>query len=206
MTTDPRLAEAQARLLLAEHHSERRAVPVECLTAHYRAATFAFGRPLERLFKRHADQAAYLGEVLAYHLLADDGVLPSLLSAHDDSRTLIVDYLAWPAHLRAPGVFDELIATVATVHTASARWDIQTNEAMAHWRVHNALATPTPNWITQPWLAREIDLPMTSREVRHTYRNRVNERGAHWSDTALVTALRAFADATGLHQLHDIAS
>ncbi|MGH3771448.1 MAG: MBL fold metallo-hydrolase [Pseudonocardiaceae bacterium] len=267
LTSDPRLAEAQARSLFTEYHGEQRSVPLVCLTARYRTATFALGHPPERLFKRHADEAAHLGEVLAYQLLADDGVLPTLLSARDTSHTLIVDYLARPADLRAPGVFDELIAAVATVHTASARWDIQTSEVMAGWRVRNALATPTPNWITQPevwrrllrltaaahgpghvplgqldlkadharrqpdgrlaiidaetlrpdltgmpdlitlaWLAREINLPMTSREVRHAYRNQVNELGAYWSDTALVTALRAFADATGLHRLHDVAS
>ncbi|MEO7195355.1 MAG: hypothetical protein ABIZ05_11115 [Pseudonocardiaceae bacterium] len=66
--------------------------------------------------------------------------------------------------------------------------------------------TGMPDLITLAWLAREIDLPMTSREIRHAYRDRVNERGAHWTDTALVTALRAFAHATGLHRLHDVAS
>ncbi|MGH3827931.1 MAG: hypothetical protein ACRDQX_12280 [Pseudonocardiaceae bacterium] len=59
--------------------------------------------------------------------------------------------------------------------------------------------TGMPDLITLAWLAREIDLPMTSREVRHAYHNRVNKRGAHWPDTALVTALRAFAHATALH-------
>ncbi len=44
------------------------------------------------------------------------------------------------------------------------------------------------------------------RRIRHAYRDCVTELGARWSDTDLVKALRAFADATGLHCLHDIAS
>jgi hypothetical protein len=267
LTTDPHHAEIQARALLADYHHEQRLVPLRCLTARYRSATVALGQPPDRLLKRHADQAAYLGEVLAYQLLAPDGVLPALHSACDTSRTLIIDYLANPADLRAPGVFGELIGALATVHTTSARWDTPTGEAMAAWRVQTALTAPTPDWITQPdawrrvlhltaqahgpthvplghldlkieharrhpdgrlaiidaetlrpdltglpdlitlaYLAREIQLPITARGIRHVYRHRVNQLGTHWSDTDLVEALRAFADATGLHCLHDIAT
>lgn len=267
LTTDPHRAEIQARALLADYHRQQRPVPLRCLTARYRSTTIALGQPPDRLLKRHADEAAYLSEVLAYQLLAPDRVLPALHNACDTSRTLIVDYLPSPADLRAPGVFGELIGAVATVHTASARWDPATSEAMAAWRVQTALTAPAPDWITRPnawrrvlhltaqahgpthvplghldlkadharrhpdgrlaiidaetlrpdltglpdlitlaYLAREMQLPITGRGIRHTYRDRVNQLGARWSDTDLVAALRAFADATGLHCLHDVAS
>ncbi|MGB8198351.1 MAG: hypothetical protein WCF33_01435, partial [Pseudonocardiaceae bacterium] len=267
LTTDLHRAEIQARALLATYHHDQRPVPLRCLTARYRSATIALGQPPDRLLKRHADQTAYLGEVLAYQLLTTDGVLPTLHNSCDTSRTLIIDYLTTPADLRAPGVFDELIDAVATVHTASIRWDTPTSEMMAAWRVQTALTAPTPDWITRPdawrrvlhltaqahgpvhvplghldlktdharrhpdgrlaiidaetlrpdltglpdlitlaYLAREIQLPITGLRIRHTYRDHVNQLGAHWSDTDLVAALRAFADATGLHCLHDVAS
>lgn len=64
--------------------------------------------------------------------------------------------------------------------------------------------TGMPDLITLAWLAAELDLPRTGRAVRHSYLSRVNELGADWTDTTLVAALRAFADATGLHRLHDV--
>lgn len=265
LTTDPRLAEAQARALLTRHHGEHRPVPVTvCLSARYRTATFTLGAPPQRLLKRHADQAAYLGEVLAYQLLAGDDVLPTLHEACDESQTLIVDYLPHQADLRDIDTFDELITAVARVHTASARWGTAISDVMARWQMRNI--STIPNWIPRPeawqrvlaltatahghlhvplghldlkadharrrdgrlliidaetlrpdltglpdlitlaWLARELRLPMTARDIRHAYHRKVNELGADWSDSRLTAALRAFAKATGLHRLHGLAS
>ncbi|MGH3421781.1 MAG: hypothetical protein ACRDOD_19570 [Streptosporangiaceae bacterium] len=264
LSTDPRQAEGEARELLADYHGDQQPVAITCLTARYRSHVLALGHPPARLLKRHADEAAYLGEVLAYQL-AGAGVLPTLYSACDESRTLITEYLDHPADLRAAGVFGELVTAVATVHTASARWDTETTAVMADWRVGVALAARTPDWIAQPvawrcllrltaaahglyhvplgqldlkadhahrhpdgrlaiidaetlrpdltgmpdlitlaWLAGELGLPHTGRDVRHAYLDRVNALGAHWSDTTLVAALRAFAEATGLHRLHGV--
>lgn len=266
LTTDPEQAEDEAHELLADYHGDHQPTAIRCLTARYRTAAFALGNPPDRLLKRHADQAAYLGEVLAYDL-AGAGVLPTLYSACDESRSLIIEYLDQPADLSADGVFDELVAAVATVHTASSRWDADTAEVMAPWQVGTALAGATPGWITDPvawrrllrltaaahgthhvplgqldlkadharrhphgrlaiidaetlrpdltgmpdlitlaWLAGEIGLPLTGRDVRHSYLDRVNALGSIWTDALLAAALRAFAEATGLHRLHDVAA
>jgi hypothetical protein len=66
--------------------------------------------------------------------------------------------------------------------------------------------TGLPDLITLAWLACELRLPMTGSDIRHAYRHEVNELGASWSDPDLTAALRAFAEATGLHRLHGIAS
>jgi hypothetical protein len=150
LTTDVRCAEDQARVLLARHHGPHHPGVVRCLTARYGSATFTLGEPPQRLFKQHADEGAYLGEVLAYQLLAGDDVLPAFYGACDDSRTLILGYLPEAADLRAPGAFEELINAVAAVHTTSARWDGETLDAMAVWHVGTALTAASPAWITQP--------------------------------------------------------
>lgn len=265
LTTSPGEAEDQARELLA-HHDIPQPVTIRCLTARYRTAAFAVGDPPDRLLKRHADHGAFLGEVLAYDL-AGPGVLPTLHSVCDQSRTLLVEYLDTPADLHAPGTFNELIAAAATIHTASSRWDTATAEVMAPFQVGAALAAATPGWITDPvawrnllrlvgaahgtthvplgqldlkadharrhpdgrlaiidaetlrpdltgmpdlitlaWLARNLGLPHTGPAIRRTYLDRVNELDAAWTDTALIAALHAFADATGLHRLHQVAA
>lgn len=149
LTTDPESAERQAYVLLARHHDQERG-PVRCLTARYRTAVFVLGEPPRRLLKRHADEAAYQGEVLAYELLADEGVLPTLHRACDASRTLLVDYLDQTVSLTCSGAFDELIRAVATIHTASARWHPAVSETMARWHTGNTLGAPPPDWITRP--------------------------------------------------------
>lgn len=264
LTTDPAHAEAQARSLIYRHHPAAPG-PVRCLTARYRSAAFALGAPPRQLLKRHADKAAYLGEVLAYQLLYYEGVLPDLHSTSDATLTLIVDFLDEDADITTEDGFDELIATVAAVHTAPSRWSPATAEAMSRWQLDTTANAPAPAWLREPdaWRrlvqltadahgdehvplghldlkadhARRRDdgrlalidaetlrpdltgLPdvitlahlgqsegraLSPRWVRHTYRRHTNHLGAQWSDAGLVSALRAFADATGLTSLHGV--
>ncbi|MCX5123701.1 MULTISPECIES: hypothetical protein [unclassified Streptomyces] len=149
LTTDPVIAERQAYVILARHHAGEPG-PVRCLTARYRTAVFALGVPPRRVLKRHADEAGYLGEVLAYELLADENVLPVLHRACDTSRTLLVDHLDEAVMLVGTDAFDELVRSVAFIHTASARWQPEVAETMARWDARTALDAPSPNWINRP--------------------------------------------------------
>ncbi|MCM3920700.1 hypothetical protein ND748_03285 [Frankia sp. AiPs1] len=146
--TDPATATEQARTLLALHHPDV-VGPVRCLTARYRSATFAVGHPPHAIFKWHADEAAYLGERLAYDLLAAEQVVPALRGSCDESRTLLVGYLPDAADLADLDLFDDLIGAVVRVHTASARWNRTVREAMARWRTAAALAGDPP-WVDDP--------------------------------------------------------
>ncbi|MFE9457334.1 hypothetical protein [Streptomyces californicus] len=130
--------------------------PVRCLTARYRTATFTLGAPPRQLLKRHGDDAAYLGEVLAYQLLENERVLPELHGASDTSRTLVVDFLHEPADIEHEDGFDELIATVAAVHTAPARWPQHTTETMSPWCLATVADAPAPPWVRDPVAWREL--------------------------------------------------
>jgi hypothetical protein len=154
LTTNHVRAEHEARRLVLRHHPDAVGAPLRCLTARYRTATFALGNPPQRLFKRHADEAAYLGEVLAYQLLDGDRVLPALHSSCDASRTLVIDYIGRGADLADAHTFEELIRVVATVHTASSRWHPAVREAMAAWRTDTAFTRRAPEWIScsDAWL------------------------------------------------------
>lgn len=155
LTTHHGEATAQARVLLSLHHPEF-AGPLRCLTARYRTATFTVGDPPIMILKRHADQAAYLSEALAYQLLEGEEVLPDLYAACDASQTLITGYLPSLANLAGPAALDELIAAVARVHTAPARWTPPVYDAMRAWSIDEALAGPDPAWITDPCAWRRV--------------------------------------------------
>ncbi|MCC2275972.1 hypothetical protein LKL35_11160 [Streptomyces sp. ET3-23] len=146
LTTNPEHAAAQARALLHRHHCASPG-PVRCLSARYRTAVFALGDPPTEILKRYGDEAAFQGEALAYQLLCDEGVLPELFSVHDASRTLVAEYLPEAADIRRPGVFEDLVTVVATVHTAPSRWHSDTAAAMALWRID---ATTVPPWVCTP--------------------------------------------------------
>ncbi|CUU60986.1 hypothetical protein Ga0074812_15211 [Parafrankia irregularis] len=148
LATDRDTVTAQARRLLDTHHSGT-AGPVRCLTARERSATFTVGDPPQAILKWHADEAAYLGERLAYDLLATDRLLPRLRGSSDEARTLLVDYLPAPADLTNLDIFDDLISLVVRVHTASARWEPAMHAAMAQWRVDTLLAEDPP-WVDDP--------------------------------------------------------
>ncbi|MEJ8652547.1 hypothetical protein WKI65_31810 [Streptomyces sp. MS1.AVA.3] len=92
LTTDPAQA-AQARSLACRHHPDAPG-SVRCLTARYRTAAFTLGDPPSLLLKRHGDEAAYLGEILAYRFLDAERVRTSLPSICDESQTLVVGFLA----------------------------------------------------------------------------------------------------------------
>ncbi|MCI4085662.1 hypothetical protein MRQ86_36285 [Streptomyces sp. MMS21 TC-5] len=147
LTTDRAAAEREAHAILDRHHAGEPG-PVYCLTARYRTAVFALGTPPRRILKRHADEGAYQGEVLAYELLAGERVLPDLHRVCDTSRTLLVDYVGQAVTLTSTDAFDELIRAVATIHTASARWHPVVDEAMARWRTGAAVSAPAPQWIS----------------------------------------------------------
>ncbi|MFE5592926.1 hypothetical protein [Streptomyces sp. NPDC056549] len=155
LTTDPTRAEAQVRSLIYRHHPAAPG-PVRCLTARYRTATFTLGSPPRQLLKRHGDETAYLGEVLAYQLLGDEQVLPELHSTSDTTRTLVVDFLDEAADIDTKDGFDELIAAVTAIHTAPARWAPTTAEAMSRWRVDAAANAPSPAWVLRPAAWREL--------------------------------------------------
>ncbi|MFI5751162.1 hypothetical protein ACIBBE_35830 [Streptomyces sp. NPDC051644] len=155
LTTDPSQAEAQARSLVHRHHPVAPG-PVRCLTTRYRTATFTLGAPPRQLLKRHGDEAAYLGEVLAYQLLEDERVLPELHSASDISRTLVVDFLHEPAAIEHEDGFEELIAAVAAIHTAPARWPQHTTETMSPWRLATTADAPAPAWVRDSVAWREL--------------------------------------------------
>lgn len=147
LTTDPARAEAQARSLIYRHHPAAPG-PVRCLTARYRTAAFALGSPPRQLLKRHGDEAAYLGEVLAYQLLDGERVLPELHSTSDTTRTLVVDHLDEAADIDTAGGFEELIAAVAAIHTAPSRWAPPTAEIMSPWRLDAPASAH--EWVQQP--------------------------------------------------------
>ncbi|MCQ4045784.1 hypothetical protein ACFOSC_27790 [Streptantibioticus rubrisoli] len=149
LTTSIAHAEAQARALLPRHHPAAPG-PVRCLTARYRTATFTLGDPPQQLLKRHAAEAAYLGEVLAYQLLQHEAALPALHGCSDTALTLVVDYLDQPAPLDGPKAWEDLVATVAAVHTAPTRWPAHTADAMSQWRLDQLLEASTPAWIRDP--------------------------------------------------------
>ncbi|WP_406220825.1 hypothetical protein [Streptomyces decoyicus] len=149
LTTDPAQAAAQARSLICRHHPDAPG-PVRCLTARYRTAAFTLGAPPSLLLKRHGDAAAYHGEVLAYQLLADEHVLPNLHSTCDDSKSIVVDFLHRPAVIDHQAGFEELIAAVATIHTAPTRWPTITADTMAPWQLATAMEAAAPAWIRNP--------------------------------------------------------
>jgi len=149
LPTDPGAAVAQARILLARHHAAATG-RLRCLTARYRSHTFSVGDPPRLIFKRHADQAAYLGEALAYQLLDGEGVLPELIAACDAALTLLTGYVPEPVDLRAPAAFEELIGAVARVHTAPARWHPAVAAATAAWRIGATAGGSAPDWICSP--------------------------------------------------------
>lgn len=153
LTTDLAQAEAQARALIHRHHPTVPG-PVRCLSARYRTAAFALGRPPRLLLKRHADEAAYLGEVLAYDVLGAEGVLPELHDANDTTRTLVVDYLGDSADIDQPDGFDELIAAVAAIHTAPARWPRHIAQTMSRWQL--SIVTTAPPWVRVPGAWNEL--------------------------------------------------
>ncbi|MEU3299795.1 hypothetical protein ABZ729_08235 [Streptomyces sp. NPDC006678] len=155
LTTDPPQAEAQARSLIQRHHPTASG-PVRCLTARYRTATFTLGAPPRQVLKRHGDEAAYLGEVLGYQLLDGERVLPELHSASDTSRTLVVDFLDEMADIDRKGGFEELIAAVAAIHTAPARWPQHITETMSPWRLATTADTPASAWVRDPAAWREM--------------------------------------------------
>lgn len=151
LTEDQAAATAQASEILQRHYPEV-TEPVRCLTARYRSAVFTVGSPPQAVLKRHADTAAYLGERLAYDLLTADQVLPGLQASCDSSRTLLMDYLPDTADLTDRDTFDDLIALVARIHTASARWPRSLWEPMTPWRIDAALLADPP-WVddAQAW-------------------------------------------------------
>ena len=149
LTTDRALAEQQAATLLARYHPGA-PTPIRCLTARYRTAAFALGDPPRQLLKRHADEAAYLGETLAYQLLAEERLLPALHGCCDSSLSLVVDYLHDSVDLTVEDTFEELVHAVAAIHTAPARWEPTIAEAMSAWRMDTAAASPAPGWISSP--------------------------------------------------------
>ncbi|MDI3390033.1 hypothetical protein QIS99_28140 [Streptomyces sp. B-S-A8] len=155
LTTVPERAAAQARSLIHRYHPAAPG-PVRCLTARYRSATFTLGTPPRHLLKRHGDEAAYLGEVLAYQLIDGERVLPELHSASDTSRTLVVDFLNEQADIDCEDGFDELIATVAAVHTASARWPQHISASIRTWQLGETANASAPQWIRQPTAWREL--------------------------------------------------
>ncbi|MFD5414262.1 hypothetical protein [Streptomyces nojiriensis] len=101
LTTDRAAAEHEAYAVLDGHHAGEPG-PVYCLTARYRTAVFALGTPPRRIVKRHADEAAYQGEVLAYELLVGECALPDLHRVCDASRTLSSTTSARPSRSPAP--------------------------------------------------------------------------------------------------------
>jgi hypothetical protein len=144
----------------------------------------------------------------AYEVLADEHVLPSLHSSSDSSRTLVVEYLDDGVDLTATDAFEELIHTVAVVHTASGRWHPAVAEAMSSWQVETALSTSASDWISRPadWqhLMRLMADAYGPDHLPLGYLD--NELGAQWTDVEPVNALTAFATATGLHSLHGVQS
>ncbi|WP_018637376.1 hypothetical protein [Parafrankia elaeagni] len=166
LTTDRDTVTAQARQLLATHHPDTTG-PVCCLTTRDRSATFTVGDPPHVIVKWHADEAAYLGERLAYDLLAAERLLPCLRGSCDEARTLLVDYLPDTADLTDLDVFDDLINLVARVHTASARWEPAVREAMVQWRV-DTLLTQDPPWVEDaPSWRRMLHLVATAHGPAH---------------------------------------
>ncbi|MFD4260870.1 hypothetical protein ACFWR9_25395 [Streptomyces sp. NPDC058534] len=155
LTTDPAQAAAQARSLIHRHHPAAPG-PVRCLTARYRTSTFTLGAPPRQLLKRHGDEAAYLGEALAYQLLEGETVLPELHSVSDTSRTLVAGFLDDPAAIDHEDGFEELIAAVAAIHTAPARWPQHTTEIMSQWRLGTTVGAPAPTWARDPAAWREL--------------------------------------------------
>lgn len=210
LTTDPDTATAQARDLLARHHPTATG-PLRCLNARYRSATFTVGDPPTLIFKRHADDAAYLGETLAYQLLADDAVLPVLHGACDDSRTLLTGYLPAPVDLRAPDAFAELLDTVARVHTAPARWPGPVADTMAGWRINALLAGPAPSWIRdgQAW-GTTLELVATAHGPAHVPLGHMDlkadhARRTHTGTLRIIDTETLRPDLTGLPDLITLA-
>lgn len=146
LTTNPEHAAAQARALVHCHHCASPG-PVRCLSARYRTAVFALGDPPTRILKRHGDEAAFQSEALAYQLLCGEGVLPELFSVHDASRTLVTECLPETADICRPGLFEDLVTAVATVHTAPSRWHPDTAAPMELWRID---PTAVPPWVSAP--------------------------------------------------------
>ncbi|MCP3819365.1 hypothetical protein NLX86_15005 [Streptomyces sp. A3M-1-3] len=210
LTTDPAAAERQAYVILARHHDNEPG-PVRCLTARYRAAVFALGSPPRRVLKRHADEAGYLGEVLAYELLADDNVLPVLHRACDTSRTLLVDHLDEAVMLAGTDTFDELVRSVALINTASARWHPTVAETMARWHTRTALDAPSPDWITRPddW-RRLLQLVTDAHGTGHVPLGHLDLKPEHVrrradGHLALIDAETLRPDITGLPDLITLA-
>jgi hypothetical protein len=149
LTTETARAEARVRALICRHHPAAPG-PVRCLSARYRTATFTLGHPPRLVLKQHGDQVAYLGEVLAYQLLEAEHVLPQLHDASDARRTLIVDFLGEIADIGGPAGFEELIAAVTAIHTASARWPPPLADPMSSWRLSADTFAVVPAWVRDP--------------------------------------------------------
>ncbi|MFF2405953.1 hypothetical protein [Streptomyces sp. NPDC058092] len=70
--------------------------------------------------------------------------------ACDTSRTLLVDHLDEAVMLAGTDAFDELVRSVALIHTVSAHWQPEVAETMARWHARSALGAPSPDWINRP--------------------------------------------------------
>lgn len=150
---------AEAHILMRAYYLKY-AGPLRCVTARYRSHVLTVDTPPKWVFKRHAEQSAYLGETMAYQLLAGEGVLPNLIACEDESRTLLTPYIHGRVDLTDPAVFDELVRVIARVHTAPARWHHDVAGTVAQWRIDVALEGPAPDWVPQPddwrWLLRLV--------------------------------------------------
>ncbi|KUN02054.1 hypothetical protein AQI95_28650 [Streptomyces yokosukanensis] len=210
LTTDPDQAEAQARSLIYRHHPAAPG-PVRCLTARYRTATFTLGAPPRQLLKRHGDEAAYLGEVLAYQLLEGEQVLPELHSSSDTCRTLMVDFLEEIADIDHEDGFEELIAAVAAIHTAPARWPEHIAQTMSPWRLASTTASPVPAWIRDPAAWQDLlQLTASAHGEGHVPLGHLDLKADHCrrrpdGRLALVDAETLRPDLTGLPDLITLA-
>ncbi|MBO2461550.1 hypothetical protein [Actinomadura violacea] len=159
LTTCPEDAIAEAHILL-RHFYPGHYGTLRCLAARYRSHVFTVDTPPRLVFKRHAAEGAYLGEVLAYQLLEHAEVLPRLVAFDDESRTLLVPYIRGTVDLSHGSMFDELVRVVARVHTAPAFWHDDVAGTAAQWRMDVMLDGPPPEWVPQPddwrWLLRLV--------------------------------------------------
>ncbi|MFF4948628.1 hypothetical protein [Streptomyces chattanoogensis] len=122
----------------------------------------------------------------------------------------MVDFLDAPADIDRTGGFEELIAAVATIHTAPARWPQAVADTMAPWR----LATtdrPAPGWIRDAaaW-RRLLQLTAAAHGEDHVPLGHLDLKADHCrrrpdGHLALIDAETLRPDVTGLPDLITLA-
>ncbi|MEU6403729.1 hypothetical protein [Streptomyces sp. NPDC046985] len=123
--------------------------PLRLLAARATAAVASLGDPPHAVLKLHADPGAYNTEVVAFALVGDSPLLPSLLSAADASRSLLIEHIPHAVDFSVLGAA-AVVDAVAAVHAAPDFLGPPAADVFAPFRLDRLAAAPPPPWLPEP--------------------------------------------------------